>query len=133
MPEEREVLTWEGRAGGVLASPGGRADARERVVLAWEGRPEARDALASPGGRPNARGRVVFAGEGRAVAGDALASPGWAVARGGVVLAWEGTGPSLGGFTWEGVIPSLGGWPGNCLCLPVKLSYLKLSYYCWTT
>ena len=41
---------------------------------------------------------MVFAWEGRAVAGDALASPGRAVAGGGVVLAWEGTDPSLGGY-----------------------------------
>ena len=33
------VFAWEGRAeaGGVLASPGGRANAGGRVVLAWEG------------------------------------------------------------------------------------------------
>ena len=41
---------------------------------------------------------MVFAWEGRAVVGDVLASPGRAVAGGGVVLAWEGTGPSLGGY-----------------------------------
>ena len=52
-----------------------------------------------PGGRANARGRVVLACEGRAVAGDVLASPGGrANAGGGVVLAWEGTVPSLGGY-----------------------------------
>ena len=99
----------------MLASPGGRADAGGRVVLTWEGRAEAGDVLASLGGRANAGGRVVFAREGRAVTGDALASLGRAVAGGGVVLAWEGTDPSLGGvFTWEGVIPSLGGlaWEG---------------------
>ena len=33
----------------MLASLGGRANARGRVVLAWEGRAEAGDALASPG------------------------------------------------------------------------------------
>ena len=63
-------------AGGALASPGGRAVAG--------------DALASLGGRANAGGR--------AEAGDALASPGRAVAGGGVVLVWEGTDPSLGGY-----------------------------------
>ena len=95
----------------MLASLGGRANARGRVVLAWEGRAEARgvlaspggravagDTLASPGGRANAGGRVVLAWEGRAVARDALASPGGrANAGGGVVLAWEGVIPSLGG------------------------------------
>ena len=44
---------------------------------------------------------MVLAWEGRAEAGDALASPGRAVARGGVVLAWEGTDPSLGGYLPE--------------------------------
>ena len=53
---------------------------------------------------------MVLAWEGRAEAGDALASPGRAVAGGGVVLTWEGTDPSLGGYLpgkeqflpWEG-------------------------------
>ena len=45
---------------------------------------------------------MVLAWEGRAVAGDVLASPGGrANARGGVVLAWEGTVPSLGGYLPE--------------------------------
>ena len=78
------AVAWD-----ALASLGGRAKA-------WEGR--AGDMLASPEGRANARGRVVFVWEGRAVAGDVLPSPGRAVARGGVVLAWEGTDPSLGGY-----------------------------------
>ena len=64
---------------------------------AWEGRAEAGGALASPGGRANAGGRVVLAWERRAVAVDALASPGGRANAGGVVLAWEGTVPSLGG------------------------------------
>ena len=44
---------WTGRAEarGVLASPGGIANAGGRVVLAWEGGAEAREALAPPGGR----------------------------------------------------------------------------------
>ena len=72
------------------------------MVLAWEGRAEARGALASPGGRANTGGRVVLAWEGTAVARDALASPGGRTnARGGVVLAWEGTVPSLGGYLPE--------------------------------
>ena len=54
----------------MLASPGGRANAGRRVVLAWEGRAEAREMLASRGGR--------------AVALDALASPG------GRANAWTG-------------------------------------------
>ena len=57
-------------AGGVLASLGGRAVARDALASPG-GRAVARDALASPGGRANAGGRVV--------------------------LAWEGTVPSLGG------------------------------------
>ena len=59
------------------------------------------------GGRVDARGALASLG-GRAVAGDALASPrGRANARGTlaspgrVVLAWEGTVPSLGGFLPE--------------------------------
>ena len=42
---------WTGRAaaGGVLASPGGSANAGGRVVLAWEGGAEAREVPASPG------------------------------------------------------------------------------------
>ena len=66
-----KAVTWD-----VLASPGGRANARGRVVLTWEGR--AGDVLASPGDprRADAGGRVVLAWEGRAEAGDGLASPG---------------------------------------------------------
>ena len=72
------------------------------MVLAWEGRAEAGDMLASPGGR-------AAAWAGRAEAGGALASPeGRANARGGEVLAWEGTVPSLGGY-----LPEKGGWPGK--------------------
>ena len=48
----------------MLASPGGRANAGGRLVLAWEGRAVAGGALASPGGRGNAGGRVVLAWEG---------------------------------------------------------------------
>ena len=59
----------------MLASPGGRANAEGRVVLAWEGRAEAGDVLASLGGRANAGG--------------------------GEVLAWEGTVPSLEGYLPE--------------------------------
>ena len=51
----------------MLASLGGRA-------RAWTGRAEAGGVLASPGGRANAGGRVVLAWEGRAEAGDVLAS-----------------------------------------------------------
>ena len=76
----------------MLASPGGRANAGGRVVLAWEGRDGAGDALASPGGRANAWA-------GRTEAGDVLASPGGRANAGeGVELAWEGTVPSLGGI-----------------------------------
>ena len=59
---------------------GGRVDARG-VLASPGGRAVARDVLASPGGRANAGGM--------------LASPGR------VVLAWEGTVPSLGGYLHE--------------------------------
>ena len=53
------------------------------------------------GGRVDAGGTLASLG-GRAVAGDVLASPGGrANARGRVVLAWEGTVPSLGGYLPE--------------------------------
>ena len=85
----------------MLASPEGRADA-------WTGRAEARGVLASLGGRANAGGRVVLAWEGRAVAVDVLASLEGRANAGGVVLAWEGTVPSLGGY-----LPEKEGWPGK--------------------
>ena len=43
------VLGGRAVARGVLASLGGTATARGRVVLAWEGRAGAGEALASPG------------------------------------------------------------------------------------
>ena len=67
-------------ARGVLASLGGRAVAGDALASPG-GRAVARDALASPGGRANA--------------GGTLASPGR------VVLAWEGTVPSLGEYLPE--------------------------------
>ena len=62
---------------------------------------DARGALASPGGRAVARDALASSG-GRAVAGDVLASLGGRANAGGrVVLAWEGTDPSLGGYLPE--------------------------------
>ena len=58
------------------------------------GRVDARGVLASPGERAVARNALASPG-GRAVAGAALASPR------GVVFAWEGEVPSLGGYLPE--------------------------------
>ena len=87
MPEEEWLLTWEGRVGGVLASPGGRADAKGRAV--------ARDALAFPGQAVAGGGSGTCLGRNRSFP------------RG--VFTWEGVIPSLGRLAWQGVIPSLGG------------------------